>query len=65
MKIVDWVDEVLISPQAGPIDSVRLRHNTPGEPFPVRVTPRSKEHEELILKEANHCGVLESAEEGF
>ena len=51
--------------QAGPIESVRLRHNTPGEPFPVRVSPRSEAHEQLIVKEAERCEVLESAKEGF
>lgn len=51
--------------QAGSIESVRLRHNSPDEPFPVRVSPRSEAHEQLILKEAERCEVLESAKEGF
>lgn len=57
--------KLLNAVQAGPMESVRLGHNTPGEPFPIRVTVRSKAHEELILKEAEKCGVLESAKAGF
>ncbi len=37
---------------AGPFDDKILNAFSPGEPFPVRVTVRSKAHEELIRSEA-------------
>ncbi|OCK95872.1 cytochrome P450 [Cenococcum geophilum 1.58] len=35
----------------GPYDSRRLRHDTMDEPFPVKVSVRSKAYEELIVRE--------------
>ena len=44
---------------------MRLGHTGPGEPFPVTVTVRSKEHERLIIDEATSLGSLDSAKAGF
>ncbi|OCL06829.1 cytochrome protein [Glonium stellatum] len=49
----------------GPYDSRRLRHDIMDEPFPVTVSVRSKAYEELILREAERLGVLQSAKDGF
>ncbi|KAL9129614.1 MAG: hypothetical protein Q9217_001970 [Psora testacea] len=38
---------------AGEINSMGLGHGTTTEPFPVQVTIRSKEHEQLIMREAS------------
>ncbi|KAF7155436.1 hypothetical protein CNMCM5623_007507 [Aspergillus felis] len=38
---------------SGPIDSRRLNHHSTEEPFPVKVTPRSKQHAQLIIEEAS------------
>jgi hypothetical protein len=35
------------------------------EPFPVKVSVRSKAYEELILREAGRLVVLQSAKDGF
>ena len=44
---------MLICLQAGQYDSQRLRHNViEDEPFPVKVTVRSKDYERLIDNEA-------------
>ncbi|MCJ1251389.1 hypothetical protein MMC30_008622 [Trapelia coarctata] len=50
---------------AGPYDSARLRHGASGEPFPVQITVRSKEHERSIIQEADRSGVLESGKMEF
>ena len=42
-----------------------LGYTTLGEPFPVTVTVRSKEHERLIIDEATKLGSLDSARAGF
>lgn len=44
---------------------MRLGHTSPGEPFPVTVTVRSKEHERLIVDEATSLGCLNRARAGF
>ena len=35
------------------------------EPFPVKVSVRSKAYEELILREAEQLGMLQLAKDGF
>lgn len=47
--------------QYGPYDSLVLNPDTTDEPFPVRPTIRSKEYEQLIIREAEQVGVLEDA----
>ncbi|MCJ1352684.1 MAG: hypothetical protein MMC33_002668 [Icmadophila ericetorum] len=49
----------------GAYDSHRLNNKRFGEPFPVKMSVRSKEHEELIIKEAIHFDVLGSAKMEF
>ena len=44
---------------------MKLGHNSPGEPIPVTVTVRSKEHERLIIDEATSLGSLDSERAGF
>ena len=44
---------------------MRLGHNNLGEPFPVTVTVRSKEHQRLIIDEATSLGSLDSARAAF
>ncbi|RHZ47725.1 cytochrome P450 [Aspergillus thermomutatus] len=46
---------------SGPIDSRRLNHHLTEEPFPVKVTPRSEQHAQLIIEEASREGVLEDS----
>ncbi|KAJ5288161.1 hypothetical protein N7478_003847 [Penicillium angulare] len=45
----------------GPYNSRHLNHHSTDEPFPVKVTIRSEEHEKLITEEATRAGVLEAA----
>ncbi|KAL4894872.1 cytochrome P450 [Aspergillus ambiguus] len=45
----------------GPFDSKRLNHHTTGEPFPVKVTPRSQQHVALIMEEGARLEILEDA----
>ncbi|KAK2757315.1 hypothetical protein FQN54_004829 [Arachnomyces sp. PD_36] len=46
---------------AGPYDPKVLNHQMTDEPFPVKVTPRSKQHSERIVEDARRLGVLDSA----
>ncbi|OQE41136.1 hypothetical protein PENCOP_c005G06812 [Penicillium coprophilum] len=46
---------------AGLYNSRHLNHHRTDEPFPVKVTVRSKEHAKLIIEEATREGVLECA----
>ncbi|KAJ5158164.1 uncharacterized protein N7500_007815 [Penicillium coprophilum] len=46
---------------AGPYNSRHLNHHRTDEPFPVKVTVRSKEYAKLIIEEATREGVLECA----
>ena len=39
---------------------MRLRHDTTDQPFPVHINVRSKEHEQLIVREATESGSLRS-----
>jgi cytochrome P450 len=41
---------------AGRLDDTKLNAFNPGEPFPVKVTPRSPAHEVLIRAEASKSG---------
>lgn len=47
--------------QAGPYNSKILNHHRTGEPFPVKITPRSEQHVNLILGEATRLDVLEDS----
>ncbi|KAL2055040.1 hypothetical protein ABVK25_004862 [Lepraria finkii] len=49
----------------GEYDNLRLQHHVTTEPFPIRATIRSKEHERLIIDEATHFGCLEAAKIPF
>ena len=44
---------------------MRIGFSNLEEPFPVKVTVRSKEHERLIIGEATSLGFLECAKAGF
>ena len=44
---------------------MRIGYTSSEEPFPVKVTVRSKEHERLIIGEATSLGFLDSAKGGF
>lgn len=44
---------------------MRLAHISQGEPFPVTVTVRSREHERLIIDQATRLGRLDSAKAKF
>ncbi|KAI2913126.1 hypothetical protein CBS63078_3765 [Aspergillus niger] len=46
---------------AGPYNPKRLNHHKTDEPFPVKVTPRSEDHVNLILREGESLQVLEDA----
>lgn len=48
--------------QDGEVNSEILNHHKTDEPFPVKVTVRSAEHERLIVEEAARCDVLQYAE---
>ncbi|KAL8940472.1 MAG: hypothetical protein Q9216_002801 [Gyalolechia sp. 2 TL-2023] len=50
---------------AGEYDSSSLRHHVTEEPFPIKVTARSKEHEQLVTNEAAKFGCLETAKIPF
>jgi hypothetical protein len=47
--------------QVGPYNSKRLNHHRTDEPFPLKVTPRSEQHINLILEEGALLGVLDDA----
>ena len=44
---------------------MRIGYTSLEEPFPVKVTVRSREHERLIIDEATSLGFLDSAKAGF
>ncbi|KAL4959076.1 cytochrome P450 [Aspergillus stella-maris] len=46
---------------AGPYNPKRLNHHRTDEPFPVKVTPRSEQHVELIMVEGARLEVLDDA----
>ena len=44
---------------------MRIGYSSLEEPFPVKVTVRSKAHERLIIREATSLGCLDSARAEF
>ena len=51
----------MILSQVGPIDSNKLNHFSPVEPFPALPVSRSSKHEKLIIESAEALGVLQYA----
>jgi hypothetical protein len=44
--------------QDGEYNNQKLNHMAKGEPFPVKITVRSEQHERLILEESSRAGSM-------